>query len=293
MEKTPEIRLISTSEITVLNPRARNKRVFNELVNSIARLGLKKPITVSQRKENGGYDLVCGQGRLEAFISLGQAEIPAVVLNVSKEDCYIMSLVENLARRQHAPLEFIREIGALKERGYSYSQIASKLDFSTEYIYAVCYLLEHGEDRLLDAVERGIIPHSIAMEIAKAKDADVQAALAEAYETGTIPGNQVLTIRRIIEQRNLVGKTIHSISSRSQRSNKKVTAGALIRSYRKETERQKLIVKKAAVAQSRLLFIVNALRRLLDDENFINLLRAESVHTLPKPLAERLERASA
>ncbi|MGE0677212.1 plasmid partitioning protein RepB C-terminal domain-containing protein [Pseudolabrys sp.] len=293
MEKTPEIRLIPTGAITVLNPRARNKRVFNELVGSIARLGLKKPITVSQRKENGGYDLVCGQGRLEAFIALGQTEIPAVVLNVSKEDCYVMSLVENLARRQHAPLEFIREIGALKERGYSYSQIASKLDFSTEYIYAICYLLDHGEDRLLDAVERAIIPHSIAMEIARAKDGDVQAALADAYESGVIPGNQVLAIRRIIEQRNIVGKTIHSISSRALRSGKKVTAGALIRSYRKETERQKLIVKKAEVAQGRLLFIVNALRRLLGDENFITLLRAESVHTLPKPLAERLDRASA
>jgi ParB family chromosome partitioning protein len=293
MERTPEIRLIPIDAITVLNPRARNKQKFNELVNSIARLGLKKPITVSQRKESGGYDLVCGQGRLEAFVALEQSEIPAVVLNVSKEDCYVMSLVENLARRQHAPLEFIREIGALKGRGYTHSQIASKLDFSVEYIYAICYLLEHGEERLLDAVERGIIPHSIATEIARAKDGDVQAALAEAYESGAIPGNQVLAIRRIIEQRNVAGKAIHSISSRTQKSGKKVTAGALIRSYRKETERQKLIVKKAAVAQSRLLFIVNALRRLLNDDNFITLLRAESVHTLPKPLAERLDRVSA
>ena len=62
-----EIRMIPISAITVLNPRVRNKKIFNELVTSIAHLGLKKPITVSERSDQSGYDLVCGQGRLEAF----------------------------------------------------------------------------------------------------------------------------------------------------------------------------------------------------------------------------------
>jgi ParB family chromosome partitioning protein len=67
-----------------------------------------------------------------------------------------------------------------------------------------------------------------------------------------------------------------------------VTADSLVRAYRKETDRQKLLVKKAGLAQSRLLFVVNGLRRLLDDDHFVTLLRAEAMHTLPKPLAERL-----
>ena len=61
-----EIRMIPVDLITVLNPRVRNKKIFNELVTSIAHLGLKKPITVSARLDRSGYDLVCGQGRLEA-----------------------------------------------------------------------------------------------------------------------------------------------------------------------------------------------------------------------------------
>jgi len=39
------------------------------------------------------------------------------------------------------------------------------------------------------------------------------------------------------------------------------------------------------------LFVVNGLRQLLDDDHFVTLLRAEAMHTLPKPLAERLGRA--
>lgn len=284
----PDVAMIPVAEITVLNPRARNKRVFQELVTSIANLGLKRPITVS-RRAHGGYDLVCGQGRLEAFLALGQSAIPALVLEVSEEDCFVMSLVENLARRQHTPLELVREIGALKGRGYSVQDIAAKIDFSAEYVWAICYLLEHGEERLIAAVERGIIPHTIAMEIARAGDGDVQLALADAYEKKALPGNQMLAIRRIIEQRRISGKSGHS-GSRAARV--RVSADALVRAYRKETDRQKLLVKKASLAQSRLLFVVNALRRLLDDEHFVTLLRAEAMHTLPRPLAERLGVAS-
>jgi ParB family chromosome partitioning protein len=281
------IRMIPVQDVTILNPRARNKRVFNELVTSIARLGLKKPITVSQSASKAGFTLVCGQGRLEAFAALGQNDIPAVVIDASEEDCFVMSLVENIARRQHSSLELMQEIGALRERGYSIGEIAAKTDFSVEYISAILLLLENGEERLLRAVERGDMPHSIAMEIARAKEADVQAALAEAYEKKTLPGNQVLAIRRIIDQRNQNGKGMAGI--RAPRSRKQVTADALIRSYRKETERQKLLVKRANLAQGRLLFIVNALRRLVADEHFLTLLRAESIQTMPRPLADRLK----
>jgi ParB family chromosome partitioning protein len=69
---------------------------------------------------------------------------------------------------------------------------------------------------------------------------------------------------------------------------KTVTAEALVRAYRKETDRQRALVKKASLAQSRLLFVVNALRRLLEDEHFVTLLRAEAMQTLPRPLAERI-----
>jgi ParB family transcriptional regulator, chromosome partitioning protein len=284
----PEICMVPVHAINVLNPRQRNRKVFNELVNSIAHLGLKRPITVSRRAGSGVYDLVCGQGRLEAFIALGQKEIPAVVVEADEEDCFVMSLVENLARRNHTSVELMSEIGALKQRNYSISEIAAKTDFSPEYIYAICYLLENGEERLLSGVERGVIPHTIAMEIAKAKEGDVQAALAEAYENKSLPGNQLVAIRRIIEIRNTSGKGMRGNRASGSRPRSRATADLLVRAFRKEMERQKVLTKKAALAQSRLIFIVNALRRLLADEHFMTLLRAESVQSMPLPLAERL-----
>ena len=96
-----QIEMIPISRITVLNPRSRNKRQHREIVNNIEAIGLKRPITVSRRQGPGGprYDLVCGQGRLEAFQMLGQTEIPAVVIEAAEDECLVMSLVENIARR--------------------------------------------------------------------------------------------------------------------------------------------------------------------------------------------------
>jgi ParB family chromosome partitioning protein len=48
------------------------------------------------------------------------------------------------------------------------------------------------------------------------------------------------------------------------------------------------MVRKAEFTQQRLLFVVGALRDLFSDENFINLLRAEQLDTLPKYLADRV-----
>ena len=161
MTEIPEpiaVEIIPVSQITVANPRARNQNIFRQIVDSISKVGLKKPITVVQSKngsEISSYELVCGQGRLEAFVSLGEAEIPAFVVDATKEDRRIMSLVENLARRRHQPLELLHDIGELKNRGYSKQEIAAKTGLSDEYVHGIGHLLEEGEERLLTAVETG------------------------------------------------------------------------------------------------------------------------------------------
>ncbi len=67
-----------------------------------------------------------------------------------------------------------------------------------------------------------------------------------------------------------------------------VTSSSLVRTYQREVARKKATVRKAVFTPQRLLFVVGALRQLLAVENFVNLLRAEGLATLPKYLAERV-----
>jgi ParB family chromosome partitioning protein len=289
---TKQIKTIPIDQIRFLNPRVRNRRNFQEIVQSIARVGLKRPITVSPRKtetDSASYDLVCGQGRVEAFIQLGQAEIPAIVIEAEESDCLVMSLVENCARRQHRAIDLLADITTLRGRGYNEREIACKIGVSTEYVHMISKLLESGEERLVTAVEAGIIPLNMAIEIAKSNDEDVQRALTQAYTEKKLRGKKLVAVRRLIEQRRRRGKHVHDSNfGRRDAAKRPLTSESIIRVYRQEADRQKLLIKKAEVTQNRLLFIVEAIRTLRDDENFANLLRAESLDSMPAFLEQRL-----
>ena len=149
-------------------------------------------------------------------------------------------------------------------------------------------LLENGEDRLLIAVESGKIPLNVALDINKANNDDkaIQSALQDAYESGHLRGKQLIMARRVVEKRHTLGKSVrHRVKPRSTGD---VTSLSLVRSYQREVERQKLIIKKSDFAQQRLMFVIGALRSLLTNENFTNLLRAEGLDTLPTFLADRV-----
>lgn len=286
----PKVQLVPVSQIAVLNPRSRNSVTFQGIVTNISNIGLKKPITVSRKKEameGKLYDLVCGQGRLEAYQALGQETIPALVTNVGEQDCFLMSLVENIARRQQTPIELMREISTLKARGYNVKEISQKIDMAKSYITGICHLLEQGEERLLAAVDKGRLPVSVAIQIAHSDEDGIQRALCEAYEDQSLRGRKLHIIRRIIEQRKVKGKRFN-LGVRF-RHNRVPTAELLVKAYRQEADRQRLLVKKARLTENRLLFIISALKRLFQDENLINLLRAERLDSMPAYVAEKLK----
>lgn len=283
----PEVDLIPMDRITVVNPRVRNKRTFNEIVANIAELGLKRPITVAKRETADGtrYDLVCGQGRLEAYQSLGQREIPAIVVHADNEDCLVMSLVENLARRQHRAIDLLHDIEGLKQRGYRDSEIAAKTGLTIEYVRNVIRLLKTGEHRLLRAVESGQVPVSVAVEIAMADDMEVQQVLQQAYEKKLLRGQKLVAVKRLVEQRRLRGKGRKTMDKLRERP---LSVDRLLRTYRDDTDKKRRLVRKAEATRDRLIFVTEGLRKVFADSNFVTLLRAEKLDTLPQNLGERL-----
>lgn len=291
-----EVTLVPTDSIRVLNPRVRNPRTFADMVENIAKIGLKRPITVTRRAETEPpeYDLVCGQGRLEAFIQLKQKAIPAIVIDADESDCLVMSLVENCARRQHRPIDLMREIGTLRERGYNDRQIGDKIGVSPDYVGMIAGLLERGEERLVTAVETGLLPLNLAIDISKTDAEGAQRALMDAYTQKKLRGKKLAAARRLIEQREARGKKIHPKQyGRDGRNRRPLTSEALVRAYQKEADRQKLLIKKAELTQGRLLFLCQAFRSLLEDDHFVTLLRAEGLETMPSYLQDSLAEGAA
>jgi ParB family chromosome partitioning protein len=274
---------ILIAEIHVANPRHRDKIVFDKIVNNIDQVGLKKPITVYERKVptyGMRYDLVCGQGRIEAFLALGQTKIPALIVDAPKEERFLMSLVENIARRPPGENDIVREIRALRERKYSSKDIAAKLGLHFTYISEIVRLFEHGEIELIRAVEGGRIPLTVAASIAKGDSIEIQRVLTDAYESGELRGERLLRVRRLINRRY---KKVRGMKPDKQ-PQKTLSLDSIVREYQEHTRQQRELVTRARAVHERLLILVTSVNRLLADEHFATLLRAENMDTLPAVL---------
>jgi ParB family chromosome partitioning protein len=282
------IEWIPIDRITVVNPRDRNKRSFEDIKESIARVGLKRPITVTRRMESNGpfYDLVCGQGRLESYQLLGQTEVPALVVAADAEDCLISSLVENCARRQHNAIDLLQDIGRMRQQGYSSAEIARKTGLSNEYVSGVARLIERGEHRLLRSVEARVIPLSVAVEIAEAEDHDVQRALQSAYESGELRGKRLISAKKLIDDRRRKGKGMRTVPFKKEPA---MSSAALIREFRDDVDRKREMVRRADAAKDKLLLITEAIRRLSTDQVFVALLEDENLSDMPENIAKRLQ----
>jgi len=283
------IEQIPIEQIHIANPRSRSRGKWQMIVANIREVGLKKPSTVVRRKEPDGegkqFDLVCGQGRIEAYVALGETTIPAVITDASREDQFLMSLVENIARRPPSNRDIIREVRSLRERGYSVGDIAKKLGMERMYITGIVHLVEHREVALIEAVEGGRLPISVAAEIASGKDAEVSQALSEAYATGQLRGARLVAARRLIakriEKRQREGK--------AEENRRKVTGQMLVQVYKQRVREQKALIAKAELTKERLVLITSVMRQLIGDENFVTLLRAEGISEMPKQLKDRLD----
>jgi ParB family chromosome partitioning protein len=281
------IEMIPVDKIRVANPRDRNRIAWQAIIASIRAVGLKKPISVSRRTEPDAdgnlFDLICGQGRLEAFTELKEEFIPAIVVAASETDQHLMSLVENIARRPPSNRAIFHEIRILLERGYDPQTISDKLGLTRGYVSGVIHLVTHGESKLIEKVESGDLPISVAVAIANGNDEAVQSELAEGYISGEFRGARLKAIRRLLKQRKAGTATEPETPT-----TKALTGPALVKIYKDRIFEQQKLVSRADRIREQLLVVASAMRLLFADEDFRTVLKAENLLDMPEQLHNRM-----
>nr|WP_255434998.1 MULTISPECIES: plasmid partitioning protein RepB C-terminal domain-containing protein [unclassified Paracoccus (in: a-proteobacteria)] len=137
-------------------------------------------------------------------------------------------------------------IGALRQRGYTDRQIGEKIGVSTEYVSMIAGLLEKGEERLVSAVETGVLPLNLAIQISKTDAKGAQKALMDAYTQNKLRGRKLALVRRLIQQRELRGPQIQNNPIGRRGAKRALTSEGLVRAYQQEATRQKLLLKNCS-----------------------------------------------
>ena len=234
-----------------------------DLVDSIKQKGVLEPVLA--RPVGGRFELVVGSRRFEAAKIAGLKRLPAIVRAMTDEEAIIVSLVENIQRRDIEPEEEYDAIVALRKanpRVYGTSdQLAKAIGKSRRYV----------EDRV-NAVEA-------VRNIRRETRADIsvkQAPLAKEREEGVLPVKHATFLHRAEE-----APTVQSLPKRERASQLKELAETIAPLPRPEAEN---VVSH---------FVMAPQRPVEDIKNEVSYLHAVKLEILLDPrVADGLRRAA-
>ena len=154
---------------------------LRELSESIRDYGILNPLTF--RSRGGRYELVAGERRLRAAKLAGLREVPCIVIDVDMENASLISLIENLQRRD---LDFIEEANGISQLihmfGMSQEEAARRIGKSQSAVANKLRLLRLPDD-VLDALRANSLTERHGRALLRLPTADARrAALAHIIE---------------------------------------------------------------------------------------------------------------
>ena len=223
-------------------PSKQPRRYFDaqkqaSLVESIREHGILQPLIVRYSpQENGKYELVAGERRYRAGITLKLKLAPVIVRALTDEQSFLLALLENLQREDLNPVEEteailqlleshlqldVEEISNLlnsaanKDRQSVNNVIHSEQWQKLEAIFTDLGKLTPNSFRvnrlpllklpktILDALREGKIEYTKAKAIAKVKDEENRAELLEEAIAQELSLNQIRERLRLLESQEL------------------------------------------------------------------------------------------
>lgn len=141
---------------------------IKELAASISEVGLLQPILL--RPRDGRYEIIAGDCRYQAFLSLGRDTIPAVYKDLTEGDVSISRATENLQRQDLSVIEEARIYANLhNNHGMSWDAIAKRTGKKAGMIKRRYDLLKLPEI-LITAIHQKRIGFATAEELARLRD---------------------------------------------------------------------------------------------------------------------------
>jgi len=151
-ESTDKSTGITTIKTDQIKPnRYQPRKLFNseklqELANSLKENGIIQPIIVTT-KDEGEYELIAGERRLEASKLAGFSEVPVIIRSVSPKEQLQFAIIENVQREDLTAIEEAKAYQQLNEEfKLTHAQISEIVGKDRATITNFIRLLKLSED---------------------------------------------------------------------------------------------------------------------------------------------------
>lgn len=120
-----------------------NEKDLAELADSIREHGILQPLIVRRQDTNGKYEIIAGERRFRASLTIGLETVPVIVKDVSDENTLLeLALIENIQRTDLNPVEEAEAyLKLIQKFSYTQEQAANKLGKSRSSIANILRLL--------------------------------------------------------------------------------------------------------------------------------------------------------
>lgn len=179
-EKRLKYILTETIDPCAAQPRKTfDEKALSDLCTSISEVGMIQPLTV-RYSGDGRYELIAGERRLRAAKRLRLQFVPCLVTNVGDEDSALITLAENLQRKDLNCFEEADGIQKLIElSGITQEEAAARIGKSQSAVANKLRLLKLPESVQTFAVKNGLTErHARALLSAESEDEMKSAAAA-------------------------------------------------------------------------------------------------------------------
>src|SRR6266496_1863027 len=195
--------------------RSRSTGAYSRLKDSIRELGLKQPIHVKnisdwprsdrKRPDRGyyTYELICGQGRLQAFRDLGLPSIPAIIIDVPEHEIVGRFLAENVMRKKLSWYEKAHLVKRDVDAGLTIDDIREKYFITTGQVYKYLRILRQASGKLMSESEIEKLSMNQAEELTSV-DAKTQEIVVDVMKEEDLDKSQ---IRPLINKAKQLSKT--------------------------------------------------------------------------------------
>ena len=123
-----------------------DEKDMKKLEESITQVGVIQPLSVRYAGD-GKYRIIAGERRYRACLRAGIKSLPCLVFDTSEEDAAVLTVTENLQRKDLNCFEQAQGIAALmKGLGLSQSEVAKKLGISQSAVANKIRLLRIPEE---------------------------------------------------------------------------------------------------------------------------------------------------
>lgn len=150
---------------------------MEELAQSIKKYGIVQPLVVVKNNEN--YDLIAGERRLRAAISIGLENVPVVVKEYDEQTKNEVALIENIQRENLNALEQAQAYKYILEKyNLTQEQLAKNLGKSRSSI-TNCVRLLNLDERVKEYIRNEELSEGHCKVLVAIQDKELQVLLAQ------------------------------------------------------------------------------------------------------------------